>query len=135
MPSRDKANRKMGMPRSTLMMSSQDGAQITVFIALGISIVFTIVNVATGMAFIPAVLHVYQVNNVALPWILQVTAILNWWGIAATIFIMNGCIFWSCAWAARRFWVGISFLPLMLYMFISSVFVMFSVIPLFGILG
>lgn len=120
----------MGMPRSSLMNATQDSGQMTILVAQAVALAFTLGNIVSGVTYIPIILRAYAARGIQLPWILVVTQYLNWWGIVAIILIVNAIIFFACAWAARRWWIGMAFLAPIIYLFVSSLFAMSAAVPL-----
>lgn len=121
---------EIGMPRSSLMNATQDSDQMTILVAQAVALVFTLGNIISGVTYIPIILRAYAARGIELPWILVATQHLNWWGIITVILVVNAVIFFACAWAARRWWIGMAFLAPIIYLFTSSLFAMSAAVPL-----
>lgn len=124
----------MGMPRSSLMQSYQDADAMTVFIAQGIALFFTLSELAFTLAFVPAILRVYENQGIELPAVLQFASFLDWWGLSIVVLSLNALIFWLCAWAAQKYWVGIVYVPPVIYLGLSSGLFAASVIPALSVI-
>lgn len=126
----------MGMPRSTLMGSVSNKEFVTMTTAQGIALVFTIVQVIGAAIFTPMVLAGYRhvgITGVELPSIVQFVQWLNWYGQIAAILIINGLIFWFFYGISKRSWIGIAFLPSLIYTFITMYMCIALTAPLLGV--
>ena len=126
----------MGMPRSNLMGSVSNREFVTMTTAQGIALVFTILQVIGAALFAPMVLAGYQhagLTGAQLPHIVRVVQWLNWYGQALTILIVNGLIFWFFYGVSKRSWIGIAFLPSLIYTFFTVYMAIALTAPLLGV--
>lgn len=104
--------------------------------AQGIALVFTIVQVIGAAIFTPMVLAGYHhvgLTGAELPSIVQFVQWLNWYGQVAAILIINGLIFWFFYGISKRSWIGIAFLPSLIYTFITMYMCIALTAPLLGV--
>lgn len=130
------ASTPMGMPRSTLMGTMGDNSFITMAVAQGIALVFTLVEVMGATLFTPMILAGYQhagLMGEQLPFLLRSVKWLNWYGQAAAILVLNALIFWLFYGLAKKSWVGLAFLPSLIYTFIALFMSIAFIAPLLGV--
>lgn len=118
MDSHDRHNtNSMGMPRSNLMQTMEDASAMTVFVAQAVAAVITLGQIIMLAVFIPVLLSAYVERGIELTGIALTLDWLQWYGMLAVIIVGNGVIFWGCERLARRYWIGIAFVPPMIYIF------------------
>lgn len=126
----------IGMPRSSLMDSVGSKEFVTRWLAQGIALLFTVVQVAGAIVLIPMLLLGYRhagMMGAELPLIVQAIQWLNWWGCSLLILLVNGLIFWFFYAIAKRAWVGIAFLPSLIYTFFTIIICVALIAPLLGV--
>ena len=121
---------EMGMPRSPLMETVQDATGVTVLIAQGVAALFTVSQVVLALLFLPGILALYASADIELSGLLTLFNGLDWFGTAAFTLIVNGLIFWAFERAARRYWLGLAFVPPLLYLGMTTVFLITVAVPL-----
>lgn len=125
----------IGMPRSSLMDSVGSKEFVTRWLAQGIALLFTVVQVASAIVLIPMLLLGYHHAGMAgaeLPLLVQAIQWLNWWGFSMLILLVNGLVFWFFYAIAKKSWVGIAFLPSLIYTFFTIIICVALIAPLLG---
>lgn len=109
-----------GMPRSALPRDP-DGAEGVIWgLAIGIAALFAVGQIATVLAMAPGAVAFYRGAATA-PGMVSVASTLGWPGILLGLVLLDTAILGLCLWLARRYWVGIAFLPPVLYLGIGSI--------------
>lgn len=130
-------NKIMGMPRSNLMATLTDPDALTVFIAHAIAFVFTVAEVVVAAVFTPMLWRAYAhagIPAVDFPLIMRMITSLNWYGQALCILVGNALVFWFFQALSKRSWIGIAFMPPIVYSFAAfcvsiAMIVPFLVVP------
>ena len=120
----------MGMPRSNLMHTLEDSRAMTVFVAQAIAAVITAGEIVLFMMLIPAILRIYAEQNIEPSGITAVIDWLNWYGILLTVLIANGVVFWICERIGRKYWLGIAFMPSVIYGFVTFAVLVSTIVPI-----
>lgn len=127
---------QMGMPRSSLMDSVGSKDFVTMNVAQGVALAFTLVQVVAAAFFAPMILigytHAGLVGD-SMPIVARLVQALNWYGQAFVILAMNALIFWMFNALAKKSWVGIAFLPSLIYTFIALFMSIALIAPLLGV--
>lgn len=126
----------MGMPRSSLMDSMGTKDFITMNIAQGIAIAFTLAEVIAAAFFTPMILMGYAhagLSGSEMPYVVRIVQALNWYGQALVILGINAVIFWVFHMLAKKSWVGVAFLPSLIYTFIALLMSVAFIVPLLGV--
>lgn len=120
----------MGMPRSNLMHTMEDASAMTVFVAQSVAGIITVGQIVMFAVFVPMLLNAYIDGGVGLTGIVAAFDWLRWYGLLALVIAGNGLVFWACERLARRYWIGIAFVPPIIYVFGTLIIFMGAVIPL-----
>jgi hypothetical protein len=109
------------MPRAALPRSGDSALAIIMLIALGISTLFVAVQIGFALTFAPLMLSLYEQKGIELPLMLAWAQALGPVGIFVVLSVLDALIFALCAWASRRYWVGLLFVPPAIYLAITFV--------------
>lgn len=114
---------RVGMPRPALL---RRGATVdpVFWIAFAVSTLFVAAQIAFTVAFVPVMLFAYREAGLELPWLLGVADALGPLGIIFTLAILDALVFAVFAWASKRYWLGLLFIPPLLYLL--AAFVLFA---------
>lgn len=126
----------MGMPRSSLMDSVGNKDFVTMNVAQGIALAFTVVQVISAAFFSPMILIGYTHAGLVgsnMPLIARIVQTLDWYGQALVILVINALIFWAFSALSKKSWVGIAFLPSLIYTFIALFMSIALIAPLLGV--
>jgi hypothetical protein len=111
------------MPRAALPRSSDSAPAIIMLIALGISTLFVAVQIGFALTFAPLMISLFTQKGLELPLMLSWAQALGPIGIFLVLAVLDALIFVLCAWASRRYWVGLLFMPPAIYL--ATTFVLF----------
>lgn len=114
---------RLGMPRGTLLRSGRDTDPVF-WIAFGVSTLFVIAQIAFAVAYVPVMLFAYETAELELPWLLAAADALGVVGIPLFLGILDAMVFAVFVLAARRYWMGLVFVPPLLYLL--GAFVLFA---------
>lgn len=114
---------RLGMPRGTLLRSGRDTDPVF-WIAFGVSTLFVIAQIAFAVAYVPVMLFAYETAELELPWLLAAADALGVVGIPFFLGILDAMVFAVFVLAARRYWMGLVFVPPLLYLL--GAFVLFA---------
>lgn len=114
---------RLGMPRGTLLRSGRDNDPV-VWIAFGVSTLFVIAQIAFAVAYVPVMLFAYETAGLELPWLLAAADALGVVGIPLFLAVVDAIVFAVFVLAARRYWMGLVFVPPLLYLL--AAFVLFA---------
>lgn len=114
---------RLGMPRGTLLRSGRDNDPVF-WIAFGVSTLFVIAQIAFAVAYVPVMLFAYETAGLELPWLLAAADALGVVGIPLFLGIVDAIVFAVFVLAARRYWMGLVFVPPLLYLL--AAFVLFA---------
>jgi len=126
-------NKNTGMPRSNLMATLSDPDALTVFIAQAIAFVFTVAEVAIAAVFTPMLWRAYMHAGVPaadFPLIMRTITSLNWYGQALCILVGNALVFWFFQALSKRSWIGVAFMPPIVYSFAAFCVSIAMIVPL-----
>jgi len=104
------------MPRAALPRSGESGDAIVMLVALGVSSLFVAVQIGFAIVFTPVMLALFEGANIPFTPFLAIADTLGPLGIFLILAAFDALVFAACAWAARRYWVGLLFLPPAIYL-------------------
>jgi hypothetical protein len=104
------------MPRAALPRSGQSGESIIMLVAVGVAALFVAIEIGVALTIVPIMLLLFERASLASPPLLAFAETIGPLGIILTIAVVDALIFGLCVWAARRFWVGLLFLPPAIYL-------------------
>ena len=114
---------RVGMPRPGLLKSGAT-ADPVFWIAFAVSTLFVVAQIAFAVAFVPVMLFAYEEAGLSLPWLLSMADALGLVGIIVSLSVVDALVFAAFAWASRRYWLGLLFIPPLLYLL--AAFVLFA---------
>jgi hypothetical protein len=94
------------------------------WIAFGLSTLFVIAQISFAVAFVPMMLYAYETAGLKVPLLLGIADTLGPFGIPALLAVGDALVFAGFVWAARRWWLGLLFIPPLLYLL--AAFVLFA---------
>jgi hypothetical protein len=103
------------MPRGTLLRSGRQGDPVF-WIAFGISTLFVVAQISFAIAYVPVMLFAYEKAGLDLPWLLSTADRLGVIGIPLFLAVADALVFAVFVVAARRYWMGLVFVPPLLYL-------------------
>jgi len=104
------------MPRAALPRSGESGEAIIMLAAVGVASLFVAVQIGFVVTFTPVMLGLFEQAGLQLPSVLSLVQSLGPLGVIAVLGIADVVIFALCAMAARRYWVGLLFVPPAIYL-------------------
>ena len=104
------------MPRAALPRSGDSGDAIIMLVAFGVSSLFVAVQIGFAIAFTPVMLALFDRAGLPLPTLLAIAEGVGPLGIFFVLAVFDAVVFAVCVWAARRYWVGLLFLPPAIYL-------------------
>lgn len=116
----DERGRQTNMPRGALPRDNQHVESVIWGLAIFLALLFAAGQVFTVLAAAPAAVAFYAETG-AMPAFVGVVSVLGPVGLAALLAVLDGLLLVLFVWLARRYWVGLVFLPPMLYLGIGSV--------------
>lgn len=108
--------RQARMPRSALPSNAPSVFAVVFWVAFCVSTILVVGQIALVLSVTPAVLRVAQSAGTALPPPLGIAEALGPWGLLFGFAIGDALVFALFAWLARRYWVGLLFVPPILYL-------------------
>lgn len=111
------------MPRAALPRSGESGDAIIMLVALGVSFLFVVVQIGFTVTAVPILLDLHERAGLGLPSMLSLAQALGPFGILATLSIFDIAVFTLCALLARRYWIGLLFVPPAIYL--ATIFALF----------
>jgi len=111
------------MPRAALPRSGESGDTIIMLVAFGVSSLFVAVQVAVAIAFAPIMIGLYEQAGLDLPSMLAAAQTLGPLGIIVVLGAFDAFVFVMCALGARKYWIGLLFLPPAVYL--ATTFLLF----------
>ena len=111
------------MPRAALPRSGESGDAIIMLVAFGVASLFVAVQIGFAIVFTPVMIAVFNGAGLALTPALAVAESLGPIGLFVCLAIFDAVVFALCAWAARRYWIGLLFLPPAIYL--ATTFLLF----------
>jgi len=110
------SDRQARMPRSALPTQMPSDFAVVFWVAFGVSTLLVVGQIAFVMSITPAVLRVAENAGRALPSILVLVRDLGPIGLFTAFAIGDALVFAAFAWLARRYWIGLLFVPPILYL-------------------
>lgn len=111
------------MPRAALPRSGESGDAIIMLVAFGVASLFVAVQIGFAIVFAPVMIAVFDSAGMTLTPVLAFAQTLGPLGIFVCLAIFDAAVFALCIWAARRYWVGLLFLPPAIYL--ATTFLLF----------
>lgn len=108
--------RQARMPRSALPSNSPSVFAVVFWVAFGVSTLLVVGQIAFILSITPAVLSAAHSAGTALPPLLALAESLGPWGLLFGFAIGDALVFALFAWLARRYWIGLLFVPPILYL-------------------
>jgi hypothetical protein len=103
-------------PRSGLPSKAPSRFDVVFWIAFGVSTMLVVGQVAFILSFTPVVLQLAHTSGAAVPAALAFAGDLGPLGIFLLFALGDAAIFALFAWFGRRYWVGLLFVPPILYL-------------------
>jgi hypothetical protein len=103
-------------PRTGLPRATPSRFDVVFWIAFAVSTLLVAGQVAFILSFTPVVLRIAATAGEALPAGLQLASDLGPFGLFALFTIGDALVFALFAWFARRYWIGLLFVPPILYL-------------------
>ena len=107
------------MPRAALPRTGENADAYILWTAFGVASLFVAVQIGFATTFTPVMLGWFEKAGLELPALLALAQSLGPVGIVITLSVVDLAIFVACAWAARRYWIGMLFLPPAIYLAIT----------------
>ncbi len=114
---------RVGMPRPALLRRGESVDPVF-WIAFAVSTLFVVAQIAFAAAYVPVMLFAYNKAGLELPWLLQVADALGPLGIIVALALLDALVFAVFGWASKRYWLGLLFVPPLLYLLVA--FVLFA---------
>lgn len=102
---------RVGLPRATL-----SGFDVVFWIAFAVSFVLVAGQVAFVLSFTPIVLNMAETSGHLLPAVLQLAKDVGPFGLFILLSVCDALIWAVFVWFARRHWIGLLFVPPILYL-------------------
>ncbi len=109
-------NRQSQMPRAALPITTPSGFAVVFWVAFCVSMVLVVGQIAFIMSLTPVVLGIAERTSTALPPVLSAAASMGALGLFLFFAIGDALVFLVFALLARRFWIGLLFVPPILYL-------------------
>jgi len=103
-------------PRGGLPRATPSRFDVVFWIAFGVSTLLVVGQVTFILSFTPIVLGMAETSGNSLPAVLQLAQDLGPVGLFLLFAIGDALIFALFAWFARRYWIGLLFVPPLLYL-------------------
>ncbi len=103
-------------PRAGMPRSGERSEAVVFWIAFGVSSLFVAVQIGFAITFVPVMLGLFQGAGLELPPMLALAQSLGPIGIFVALGVFDAIVYALCAWAARKYWVGLLFLPPAIYL-------------------
>lgn len=103
-------------PRSGLPKNAPTRYDVVLLVAFCVSTLLVVGQVAFILSFTPVVIAMAEKAGTALPAVLALAHDVGPLGIFLVFSVGNALIFLLFAWLARRYWVGLLFVPSILYL-------------------
>lgn len=107
------------MPRAALPRTGENADAYILWTAFGIASLFVAIQMGFATTFTPVMLGWFTKAGLELPALLALAKTLGPFGIVAVLSAIDLTVFVACAWAARRYWVGLLFVPPAIYLAIT----------------
>ncbi len=109
-------DRQARMPRSALPSQAPSVFAVVFWVAFGVSTLLVVGQIAFILSVTPAVVAAAQSTDAPLPSLLSVADALYPVGLFFVFAIGDALLFAAFAWLARRYWIGLLFVPPILYL-------------------
>jgi hypothetical protein len=103
-------------PRSGLPRNTPSRFDVVFWIAFGVSTLMVVGQIAFILSFTPIVLHMAATSGIALPGALAFANAIGPVGLFLLFAIGDALVFALFTWFGRRYWVGLLFVPPLLYL-------------------
>ena len=103
-------------PRTGLPRQTPSRFDVVFWIAFGVSTLLVVGQATFVLTFTPVVLHLAITSGTALPTALSIARSLGPMGLFLLFTIGDALVFALFAWFGRRYWVGLLFVPPILYL-------------------
>lgn len=110
------ATKQSQMPRAALPTGTPSSFAVVFWVAFGVSTVLVVGQIAFIMSLTPIVLEIAERTSSALPPLLNAAATLGPLGLFLLFAIGDALVFLAFALLARRYWIGLLFVPPILYL-------------------
>jgi len=104
------------MPRSALPTGTPSSFAVVFWVAFGVSTILVVGQIAFIMSLTPVVLGMAERTSTALPPLLSVASSMGAVGLFLFFAIGDALLFLVFALLARRYWIGLLFVPPILYL-------------------
>jgi len=104
------------MPRPALPDGTPSNFAVVFWLAFGISTLLVAGQIAFIMTLTPIVVRLAERASATLPPLLAAGAALGPFGLFIVFAVGDALIFAAFAWLARRYWIGLLFVPPILYL-------------------
>lgn len=108
------------MPRVALPRDHRRAESVIWGLAIGLALLFAVGQVLTVLAAAPAVVAFYSEAG-GMPPFVGWASVLGPVGLAALLGLIDAGLLGLFVWLGRRYWVGLAFVPPVLYLGIGSV--------------
>jgi len=103
-------------PRSGLPRNTPSRFDVVFWIAFGVSTLMVVGQVTFILSFTPIVLHLAASSGITLPAALAFASAIGPVGLFLLFAVGDALMFALFAWFGRRYWVGLLFVPPLLYL-------------------
>lgn len=108
--------RQARMPRYALPSQTPSVYAVVFWVAFGVSTLLVAGQIAFILSITPAVVHAAEKAAVELPVLLSLAQFMGPIGLFLTFAIGDALVFAGFAYLARRYWIGLLFVPPILYL-------------------
>ena len=105
-----------GAPRIGLPRRTPSRFAVVFWVAFCVSTLLVVGQIAFVMSFTPVALRLAEHNGSGVPSVLQLAQLLGPVGLLASFTLGDALVFAVFAWLAKRQWVGLLFVPSILYL-------------------
>jgi len=110
------AHKQSQMPRAALPSTTPSSFAVVFWVAFGVSTVLVVGQIAFIMSLTPVVLSMAERSGTALPPFLSIASSMGALGLFLFFAIGDALLFLAFALLARRYWIGLLFVPPILYL-------------------
>ncbi len=111
---------RTGMPRAALPSGDRSGS-VVLWIAFAVSALFVVAQIGFAVTYVPVMLYAYETAGLELNGVLAFADLLGPFGIVAFLSVVDIAVFAAFTVNARRHWVGLLFVPPLIYILIAFV--------------
>lgn len=104
------------MPRAALPSGTPSSFAVVFWVAFGVSTILVVGQIAFIMSLTPVVLGIAERTGTALPPLLSLASSMGALGLFLFFAIGDALLFLVFALLARRYWIGLLFVPPILYL-------------------